>query len=129
MVSVPVTAPLRSAEDIEKCLDEFANRETEAVVTVSEAHRSPFFNMVKRDQDGTVSLVIPSSSTVARRQDAPAVFDMTTVAYVVSPQFVLAHNSLFEGRVRAVTIPLERAIDIDTLLDFQIAEFLMQQRA
>jgi N-acylneuraminate cytidylyltransferase len=127
MVSVPVTAPLRSAEDIEKCLDEFGNGEPDAVVTVSEAHRSPFFNMVKRDGDGTVSLVIPSSSTIARRQDAPAVFDMTTVAYVVSPPFVLAHNSLFEGRVRAVTIPHERAIDIDTLLDFQIAEFLMEQ--
>jgi N-acylneuraminate cytidylyltransferase len=129
MVSVPVTAPLRSADDIENCLDVFAKGETDSVVTVTEAHRSPFFNMVKRNQDGTVSLVIPPSSTIARRQDAPSVFDMTTVAYVVRPQFVLAHNSLFEGRVHAVTIPLERAIDIDTLLDFQIAEFLMKQRA
>jgi N-acylneuraminate cytidylyltransferase len=33
---------------------------------------------------------------------------------------------LFEGRVRAVTVPVERAIDIDTLLDFRIAECLMK---
>jgi CMP-N-acetylneuraminic acid synthetase len=128
MVSVPVTAPLRSAEDIERCLNEFSNEESDAIVTVSEAHRSPYFNMVQHNKDGTVGLVIPPSSTIARRQDAPAVFDMTTVAYVVCPHFVMAHNSLFEGRVRAVTIPVERAIDIDTLMDFQIAEFLMQKR-
>lgn len=129
MVSVPVTAPLRLPEDIENCLNEYSKGEAESVITVSEAHRSPYFNMVKGNHDGTVSMVIPPSSTVARRQDAPRVYDITTVAYVVSPQFVLDRNSLFEGRVRAVTIPLERALDIDTLLDFQIAEFLMQQRA
>ena len=129
MVSVPVTAPLRLPVDIENCLNEYAKGDADSVITVSEAHRSPYFNMVKGNQDGTVSLVIPPSSTVARRQDAPQVYDITTVAYVVSPPFVFERNSLFEGRVRAVTIPLERSIDIDTLLDFQIAEYLMMQRA
>jgi len=126
MVSVPVTAPLRIPEDIERCLDEFARGDADVVVTVSEAHRSPYFNMVKRNVDGSVSLVIPPATNVARRQDAHAVFDMATVAYVASPQFVLARNALFEGRVRAITVPAERAIDIDTLLDFQIAECLMK---
>ncbi len=126
MVSVPVTAPLRIPEDIERCLDDFARGGADVVVTASEAHRSPYFNMVKRNVDGTVSLVIPPATNVARRQDAPAVFDMATVAYVARPQFVLTRNTLFEGLVRAVTVPAERAIDIDTLLDFQIAECLMK---
>jgi len=126
MVSVPVTAPLRIPEDIERCLDDFARGGADVVVTVSEAHRSPYFNMVKLNVDGSVSLVIPPAKNVARRQDVPAVFDMATVAYVARPQFVLTRNALFEGRVRAITVPAERAIDIDTLLDFQIAECLMK---
>jgi CMP-N-acetylneuraminic acid synthetase len=128
MVSVPVTAPLRAPGDIERCLDEFALGGADIVVTVSEAHRSPYFNMVKRNADSTVSLVIPQDESLSRRQDAPAVYDMATVAYVANPQFVLTRNSLFEGRVRAVAVPVERAIDIDTLLDFQIAECLMKGR-
>jgi N-acylneuraminate cytidylyltransferase len=40
----------------------------------------------------------------------------------------MAHNSIFEGRVRAVKVPAERAIDIDTLLDFQVAECLLKIR-
>ena len=126
MVSVPVTAPLRMPEDIERCLDDFALGGADIVVTVSEAHRSPYFNMVKRNGDGTVGLVISPAENVSRRQDAPAVYDMATVAYVASPKFVLTRNALFEGRVRAVTVPVKRAIDIDTLLDFRIAECLMK---
>ena len=127
MVSVPVTAPLRQSADIENCLDIFAMGDTDMVITVTEARRNPYFNMVKTNADGTVGLVIPPLNSIARRQDAPIVYDMATVAYVAKPTFVIAHSSIFEGRVRAVQVPIERAIDIDTLFDFQIAELLMQQ--
>ena len=98
------------------------------VITVTDAHRSPYFNMVKTNEDGTVGLVIPPQSGIARRQDAPVVYDMATVCYVANPGFVMTHNALFEGRVKAVQVPTERAIDIDTLLDFQMAECLLNLR-
>jgi N-acylneuraminate cytidylyltransferase len=37
----------------------------------------------------------------------------------------MSKRSLFEGVVRAVVIPEERALDIDTPLDFKFAEFLI----
>ena len=128
MVSVPTTAPLRLALDIDNCLDEYEKGDADMVITVTDAHRSPYFNMVKTNADGTVGLVIPPQSIVARRQDAPAVYDMATVCYVANPEFVMTHNATFEGRVRAVHVPAERAIDIDTLLDFQIAESVLNIR-
>jgi N-acylneuraminate cytidylyltransferase len=128
MVSVPATAPLRLPLDIEHCLDEFEKGSADMVITVSDAHRSPYFNMVKTNADGTVGLVIPPTAAISRRQDAPQVYDMATVAYVARPEFVLEHSAVFEGRVRAVNVPAERAIDIDTLLDFQMAECLMNLR-
>jgi N-acylneuraminate cytidylyltransferase len=128
MVSVPVTAPLREADDINRCLNNFEQGGVDAVVTVCESHRSPYFNMVKQREDETLELVISPTTSISRRQDAPTVFDMATVAYVAAPEFVLTHNTLFEGRVRAVTVPVDRAIDIDTLLDFRIAEYLMKER-
>lgn len=128
MVSVPVTAPLRLPEDIENCLDRFVEGGADMVVTMAEAHRNPYFNMVKANPDGTVGLVIPPAAGVTRRQDAPAVFDLTTVAYVADPGFVLTREGTFAGRVKAVQVPVERSIDIDTLLDFEIAELLMNKR-
>lgn len=128
MVSVPATAPLRLALDIENCLDEYEKGDADMVITVTDAHRSPYFNMVKTNADGTVGLVNPPQSAIARRQDAPVVYDMATVCYVANPEFVMTHNSHFQGRVRAVHVPHERAIDIDTLLDFQMAEFFLNLR-
>lgn len=125
MVSVPATAPLRSPLDIENCLDEYEKADVDIVITVTDSRRSPYFNMVKANADGTVGLVIPPQAAIVRRQDAPTVFDMATVAYVARPEFVITHNAVFEGRVRAVHVPADRAIDIDTLLDFQIAECLL----
>ena len=128
MVSVPTTAPLRLPIDIENCLDEYENNDADIIISVTEAHRNPYFNMVKPNADGTVALVNPPISAITQRQDAPEIFDMTTVAYVSRPEFVMTGNSLFEGRVRQVYIPVERAIDIDTPLDFMIAECLLAHR-
>ena len=125
MVSVPATAPLRKPVDIENCLDTYAQGGADMVITVTDAHCSPYFNMVKTNSEGFVGLVIPPSGAVSRRQDAPVVYDMATVAYVIKPEFVMTHQSTFEGRVRAVHVPPERAIDIDTLFDFRIAECLL----
>ena len=124
MISIPTTAPLRLPLDLENCLDEYEKGNVDVVITVTDAQRSPYFNMVKENADGTVGLVIPPQTKVTRRQDAPTVYDIATVAYVASPDFVMANQSAFEGRVRSVHVPVERAIDIDTLMDFEIAEIL-----
>lgn len=127
MVSLPATAPLRAISDIDQCIDEYLLSEVDAVITVTEAHRSPYFNMVKKNANGTVNLVITSEKVISRRQDVPEVFDIATVAYVLNPIFVMNKRSLFEGAIKVVQVPIERAIDIDTLNDFELAEYRLQK--
>lgn len=128
-VSLPATSPFRSVEDVEACIEVLRTEpETDVVVTVKAAERSPYFNMVTLDDEGAARLVIPSRGEITRRQDAPTVYDMTTVAYAVRSDFVMNHDSLFSGRVRVVEIPPERALDIDTPFDFAIAEFIASYR-
>jgi N-acylneuraminate cytidylyltransferase len=127
IIVLPVTAPLRSIDDINACIDLFEEEKVDSVITVSEANRSPYFNMTVNNDSGYASLVISPESRIVRRQDAPEVFDMTTVAYVVGVDFVKEFNGIFEGRVKSITIPSERAIDIDTILDFEIAECLLSR--
>ena len=124
IVALPVTAPLRSIGDVNACIDLFESEDVDSVITVSKASRSPYFNMTVNN-NGYTELVISPKSQVTRRQDAPEVFDMTTVAYVVNTDFIKNYNGIFEGKVKSVVIPQERSIDIDTLLDFKIAECLV----
>ena len=126
-VSLPPTSPLRSVEDIEACIHEYLSTAADMVVTVKEASRSPYFNMLKNDEKGFSTLVnlADDGARYIRRQDVPIVYDMTTVAYVSSPDFILNADSIFSGKVRSILIPDERAVDIDTMFDFTFAEFLL----
>lgn len=123
-VSLPATSPLRSVDDVEKCIAALDD-ETDIVVTVKKAERSPFFNMVTVDQNGFSKIAITPDQPVTRRQDAPEVYDMTTVCYVTRPDFILNNFGVFSGKVRSVIIPEARAIDIDNPIDFKMAEILV----
>ena len=127
-LSLPATSPLRSTVDIDNCLNEFKKGRADFVVGITPSERNPYFNMVKKGEDNQVDLVIQQGERYSRRQDTPEVFDLTTVCYVGKPGTILTKNSIFEGKVAGVEIPRERAIDIDTELDFQIAEFLFKSK-
>jgi N-acylneuraminate cytidylyltransferase len=129
LVSLPATAPLRTVADVESAIAKHRTSGADVVVSYTPAARSPWFNMVLEDADGFLHTVIESGAdAVNRRQDAPKVFDLATVVYVTTLGFVLGADSLFEGTVAGVEIPAERAIDIDTQLDFDIAEYLFDRQ-
>ena len=123
LVSVPTSAPLRSPADVDGCVQRLLQGDADIVITVTPAARNPYFNMVTLDSD-RARLVMPPAAPVSHRQAAPPVYDVTTVAYAALASYVLEAGSMFEGRVRAVVVPRERALDIDTELDLTIAEAL-----
>ncbi len=128
MVSIPTTAPLRDVKDINNVIDEYQKNDTDMVITVTDPYRSPFFNIVKEGLNGYVDLFMPSKKVISRRQDCPKTFDITTVAYAARPSFVLNKKNMFEGRVRQVIVKKETSLDIDTLIDFEFAEYMFKKR-
>ena len=126
-VSLPTTSPLRNKKDITQCLATLDDK-TDIVVGITEAVRNPWFNMVRKDSNDFIDVIMKNDNHYARRQDTPAIFDMTTVGYVSRPEFIENSTGIFDGQVKGVEIPTERALDIDTELDFKIAEFLMGKK-
>lgn len=123
-LSLPATAPMRIPEDVQRCLDALGN-DVDFVITMTPAYRNPWFNMVTADKSSKVKLVV-GNGDVKRRQDSPSCFDITTVAYVSRPHFILNSTSIWDGTVVGVDIPRHRSIDIDDSFDFSIARFLME---
>ncbi len=120
-LSLPTTAPLRSPVDVQSCLD-LLDENTDIVITMTPTSRSPWFNMVSESTNGELKLLVDGN--YIRRQDAPVGYDVSTVAYVLRPKFAMDHQRLWDGRVKGVVVPNERALDIDTPLDLEIARFL-----
>ena len=127
-ISLPATSPFRSIEDVENSLKVIQEKGVDFVLSASKAERNPWFNMVKINDQGFAEIVNKSSDKVFRRQDAPVVWDITTVLYVTTPEFILSKSGIFEGNVKIVEVPKERALDIDTPYDFLLAEFLYESQ-
>jgi N-acylneuraminate cytidylyltransferase len=124
-VSLPATSPLRGVGDVEAAIAKRSKVDADICISVTPASRSPFFNMVKGTGDGLVELVNKPESDVTRRQDAPEVFDITTVVYATTPEFVLNNYGLFSGKVTSIDVPKARAVDIDDIYDFRMAEAIL----
>ena len=124
-LSLPATSPLRRKSDVQSCLDAL-NKQTDMVVSITEAAHSPWFNMVTIEEDSSLKLLF--NSDYRRRQDVPLAFNITTVAYVTRPSFILNHSGIWSGIIHGVKVPRERAVDIDTPFDLRVAEILMQEQ-
>ena len=124
-ISLPATSPFRNNEDITKAIN-LLDQDTDFVISMSAANRSPYFNMVSKKGDFINLVISNQDKKIYRRQDCPIVYDLTTVVYLCSPKKILKFNHVFEGKVKAVEIPKNRALDIDDEIDFLFAEYLLQ---
>lgn len=125
-ISVPPTAPLRTSGDLECCLQFYHEGSADLVLTGTGSARSPFFNLVKRDQEGAISVFSKLDGGITRRQDAPQTYDLTTVAYVSSPGHILNSTGVFDGTVGLIHVPRARAVDIDEQIDLETARFYFE---
>lgn len=126
VVLLHATAPLRSVQDIDSVIG-LLDRSVDNVISVTEAHSNPYFNMVEAAPDGTVRLV--KAGTFLTRQSAPAVFEVNGSIYAWWWDALVRSRSVFSGRTLAYVMPRERSVDIDDETDFILAETLLLRRA
>lgn len=123
VADLDVTTPLRQPADIVAavaCLDQPGiNR----VLTASPARRSPYFNQVEVNERGAPSLPC-SDGVIVRRQDSPAVFDLSGAVYVWRRTALFQPGPLVQSDARLHVLPTERAWDIDSELDLVIVSAL-----
>ncbi len=125
-VSLPTTCPLRDVEDVEAALIKRQTEQADICISVTPANRSPYFNMVKEvPTDHSMELVISPAHGISRRQDAPEVYDITTGVYATTPEFIEQHSAIFDGKVVAIVMPKHRAVDIDDIYDFKLAQSIL----
>ena len=133
-LDIDCTNPLIETRDIEGALQHFHRLRQEgcdpdAVFTISEARRNPYFNLVEPDAKGVLKMSKSfSSGIVLARQRAPAVFEHVAGTYVLSSRYLRSANHLLDGRAFGYHISSNKAFDIDSELDFSIIEFLLKRQ-
>lgn len=122
------TSPLRLPEDIDGALSLYEIEHPDMVMSVCEARKNPYFNLVEPDSTGALHVSKPLPGGVWARQDAPTVYEHVGLVYVVRPDYLRRAKTIYEGRVIPYVLPAERCHDIDTPYDFRLVEFLLSEQ-
>ncbi len=127
VVELQATSPNRLPEDIIGAVRLLEQSTASNVVSGTEARSSPYYSLVERDVAGFIHLSKTLAAPLTRRQDAPQCFDINGSIYVWRRDPFVKDPKVFYSDTLLYEMPPERSIDIDSELDFDIAETLMRR--
>ncbi len=121
------TTPLRTAADIDAAIEMLFKSRAKAVVSVTPAEHHPFLFQVLKPA-GRVGNLFPAVNLTGNRQDLPAAYRINGAVYAANAAYLHRQKSFFGPATYAYIMPAKRSVDIDTLLDFEFAQFLAARR-
>lgn len=119
------TSPFRLKRHIEEAINLYTDN-CDMVVSVKETAANPYYNLFEEDEFGYLH-ISKGKGNFTRRQDAPVVWEYNGSIYVINS------NSLktltFSAFSHKIKYPMDNiySIDIDTPLDWIVAEELLKQ--
>jgi N-acylneuraminate cytidylyltransferase len=129
VVLLQPTSPLRSAADIDACVDLVMSSDAPACVSVTAVQEHPFW-MYWLQPGGQLERLLPDDTAYAtRRQELPPIYRPNGAVYVARVPWLRETGTFLSGGTVGYVMPAERSLDIDTENDFVHAEFALRQRA
>jgi CMP-N,N'-diacetyllegionaminic acid synthase len=114
------TSPLRSPDTIRRCMKEIIESGMESLVTVVETRSN-----IGRVQNGVFRPLAPGAPR--RRQEREPFYVESSTVYICRTEYLRKTGSLVADDWQAVTVSDVEALDINTELDFTVAEALVLQ--
>ena len=115
------TSPLRGKDHLDVGLRPFIWSDKDSSVSVT-----PGVVCLWEIKDGMVKANYDYANK-PRRQDSPISFSENGAVYVVRTDFLMREHRFIGGKISLFALPPYNALDIDTPLDFKVAEMVMNE--
>jgi CMP-N,N'-diacetyllegionaminic acid synthase len=122
VVLVQATSPTVTSKDIDNALQIAIDNDADTVITGFNSGEKHPVRMFRIDKNNSIQWLENTSQRMARRQELDSVFIRTGLVYIVKSEIILNRNNLYGDKIFAYIIPEDRAINIDTEEDFELAE-------
>ena len=117
------TSPLRRTKDINVAIKILKNKKAGAVVSVCKTDHHPWWSNTL-PADGRMKDFLKKDILNRRRQDLPVYYRLNGAIYLARTDYIRKYNGFFGPDTFAYKMPREHSIDIDSILDFKLAELL-----
>ena len=124
VVVLQATSPFRNAADIDVCVEKLAATGADCVVSVRQVFEVHPNKLKKIDGDRLFPYMLDEVEGM-RRQDLPTCFLRNGGVYATCRKVLMEQGSLYGSDVRACIMPEERSLDINSEVDFILAETLL----
>ncbi len=126
IIDLDVTSPLRTIKDINDAYY-ILKKDSKAlnIFSVSQAKRSPYFNMVEKKNNGYFSLV-KKGKDILSRQKAPKVYDMNASFYIYKRKFFESNLKTAISEYSLIYLMDHICFDLDEPVDFLFMEYLLK---
>lgn len=119
------TSPLRTEEDIKGAYQIYRKNDAFAVVSVCEAEHSPLWCGHLPENGSFEGFVNPEN--IKQRQAGKIFYRLNGAIYIVNIRKFKTDKFLYQMDSYSYIMSQERSIDIDTEIDFRLAELLMSE--
>jgi N-acylneuraminate cytidylyltransferase len=119
------TSPLRTAKHIDEAVKLFGPS-LDMVVSVKESSSNPYYNLFEEDSSGFLKK--SKKGSFVRRQDCPPVWEYNGAIYVINVNSIKKNRLHKLSNIKKYVMDDISSIDIDTELDFKLAEFIMTNK-
>jgi N-acylneuraminate cytidylyltransferase/CMP-N,N'-diacetyllegionaminic acid synthase len=120
------TAPLRIAEDINTAVEIFKEKKADSVISVMDAN-VPIEWYRKIDEQGILKDYSPNISAIKNRQEFKKSYIPNGAIYVFRTEVLRKTRQYYTDKTYPYLMPRERSADIDEIIDFEWAEFLLKR--
>lgn len=128
LILLQPTSPLRDSAEISKTILQLNDNTMQGVVSVCECEHSPMWSNILPNDLSMGDFIKPEISSM-RSQDLPRYYRLNGAIYTYRVAFLNQYKRRFYSRkIKASIMPVNKSIDIDNEIDFQFAEFLMNQK-
>lgn len=126
VVLLQPTSPLRLASDVDACVELAHASNAPAAVSVAACEEHPYW-MYHVDAARRLTPVV-DRPLVTRRQDLPPVFTLNGAVYFARTAFLTQARTFLTPDTVGYVMPRERSLDLDTHLDWDMAELVLGRR-
>lgn len=130
VLNLRCTTPFKTAEDIDRVIDTWQESGADSVRTVTRVDGvfHPYW-MYQKEVDGYARPFVEGIklSEYYQRQLLPPCYRLNGLVDGVASRVLLHHTELYGDKMAVVETDEARSVDIDTLLDFELAEFRLQK--
>lgn len=124
IVELQPTSPLRQVSDVKNAIDLF-DKSLDMVVSVKETASNPYYVLFEENNEGYLEQ--SKKGDFVRRQDCPKVYELNGAVYVINTESIKKTKINNFRKIKKSVMSELNSIDLDTVFDWQIAEFLISK--